>query len=66
LGSHQDFPIIELLAFPQNVLLTAKTAEKIIFSKKVFIVMEKISQIFLKIKPLKSRDQNDSEHVHNF
>ena len=39
---------------------------KMQISKKVFIVMKKFSQIFLKIKPLKSRYQNDSEHVHNF
>ena len=34
MGSPQDSSIIELLAFPQNVLLTTKTDEKCIFSKK--------------------------------
>ena len=42
--------------FPKNVLLTAKTVEKMHISKKVFIVMGKMSLIFLKHKPLKSRD----------
>ena len=36
---HQDLLISELLAFPQNVLLTAKNVEKCISSTKVFIII---------------------------
>ena len=48
LGSHQDLQIFELLAFPQNVLPTAKNFKKFKILKK--------SNILNKLKSFKNFD----------
>ena len=56
-----DFQSLCFWHFPKTCCLPPKLLKNAYFLKKLSIAMEKIPQIFLKLKLLKSRDQNDSD-----